>query len=120
MDTSESSSIYDTFWQEVFPYFLEFLTDVYGSGFIQTEKDLDNLESFLYEPESEFCYSFDFSPEWIDAVCSNIYPRWLPFLFSLEILFTVNSQKIQGQERTWIIPPTFFFCLTKSVFTNIS
>lgn len=73
MDTSESSSIYDTFWQEVFPYFLEFLTDVYGSGFIQTEKDLDNLESFLYEPESEFCYSFDFSPEWIDAVCYKGY-----------------------------------------------
>ena len=69
MNQTEILSLDDTFRQEVFPYFVEFLTDVYGGGYIQTEEDLDNLETFLLHPENEFCFSFDFSPAWIDSIC---------------------------------------------------
>lgn len=73
MDLQDDSAIYDSFWNEIFIYLTSFLTDVYGGGYIQNEEDLDSLESFLYEPDSEFCFSFDFSPEWIDAVCYKGY-----------------------------------------------
>ncbi len=73
MEENDIGSIYETYWNEIFTCFVEFLIDVYSGGYIQTEEDLDNLESFLYEPDSEFCFSFDFSPEWIDAVCYKGY-----------------------------------------------
>ena len=63
------------------------------------------------------------SREWIHAVYSNIYPRGLPFLFSLEILFTVNSlvRRYRDKRELGSFPPHLpFFRLTKSVFTNIS
>ncbi len=73
MEENDNCSVYDSYWTDVFTYFIEFLIDVYGGGYIATEEELDSLEDFLYEPDSEFCFSFNFSPKWIDAVCYKGY-----------------------------------------------
>lgn len=71
----DDEAYFDDFFKEVFPSYLNLLTEAYGGGFVQTEEDLDNLESFLYNPDSEYVFGFDFSPEWIDAVCyKGLFP----------------------------------------------
>lgn len=73
MEQDNETSNYDNSFEEFFLSYLNLLTEAYGGGFVQTEEDLDSLDDFLFEPDSEFCFSFDFSPEWIDAVCYKGY-----------------------------------------------
>lgn len=72
---------YDIFQKEIFPYIVEFLKDCYCGGYIKSEEDLDSFETFLLSPKSEFCFSFDFSPEWIDCIC---YRGFFPMADSLK------------------------------------
>lgn len=69
MEQDDESDIYEHFFKEVLFPILDLLTETYGGGFIQTEEELDNLESFFVRPDSEYGFGFDFSPEWIDSVC---------------------------------------------------
>ena len=69
MEQDDESDFYEHFLKEVLFPILDLLTEAYGGGFIQTEEELDNLESFFIRPDSEYGFGFDFSPEWIDSVC---------------------------------------------------
>ena len=39
--------------------------------FITNDFDFKNISKLLYENDTEFAASYDFSPEWIDKVCYN-------------------------------------------------